>query len=447
MGKNRVREVIRGNVTWTCPAGVRTARVIVAMKIDQQAAHGTDSVAVIAADGQLYSQGINDLGQLGLGDVLPRSSPVLVLGNKIWRTVSALGSSNSRHFLMMDVLGDAYGMGANVDGRLGVNTATVAYSSPVLVVGGHKWRKIVASVQNGAGITVNGALYAWGNNAVGQLGDGTVISKSSPNFVPGSTQWRDVAFGSSHMLALRFDGSLYSWGLNNFGQLGDGGVTPRSSPVLVAFGPKFKQIEAGGSTSGGVTEDGDAYLWGAGTLGQIGNGSILSRSTPTLVSGGHKFRSIHGGAAHFFGIKNNGDLMAWGLNTSGQLGVGDIVSRSTPTLVVGGDKFSTVAGGNTDTVGILAFGQQRGWGSNTSGGIGDGTVVGKSSPAITATPASLYRTIINGVVADVVVEVVPGESYDVTVFDQIARFGAYGIYTDPSLNGILPIEMYIEYEG
>ena len=37
-----------------------------------------------------------------------------------------------------------------------------------------------------------GQLWTWGNNAYGQLGDGTIVNKSSPVQIPG-TSWSKIA--------------------------------------------------------------------------------------------------------------------------------------------------------------------------------------------------------------------------------------------------------------
>jgi alpha-tubulin suppressor-like RCC1 family protein len=79
-------------------------------------------------------------------------------------------------------------------------------------------------------LTTTGALYTWGLNNVGQLGDGTIVNKSSPVHI-GLLSWSAVSAGSSYSLGLLVTtGALYAWGLNASYQLGDTTITNKSSP-------------------------------------------------------------------------------------------------------------------------------------------------------------------------------------------------------------------------
>ncbi len=209
------------------------------------ASYGIDS------NGDLYAWGNNTHGQLGVGDVIPRSSPVLVLGGLKWKELSTSGanaefvSAENPFILGITTTGDAYAWGANTNGQLGVGNTTPR-SSPVLVLGGLKWKKLsagcVGATQAPAsgGITTSGDAYAWGNNVSGQLGDGTVVAKSSPVLVLGGLKWVDIAVGGGiSMTGIATNGSIYAWGSNVHGQLGLGDVVPRSSPVLVLGGFKY----------------------------------------------------------------------------------------------------------------------------------------------------------------------------------------------------------------
>ena len=61
-------------------------------------------------------------------------------------------------------------------------------------------------------------LYAWGNNAFGQCGQGNTTYYSSPKQVGALTTWLAVAGGGYHTLATKTDGTLWSWGYNTQGQ-------------------------------------------------------------------------------------------------------------------------------------------------------------------------------------------------------------------------------------
>ena len=84
-----------------------------------------------------------------------------------------------------------------------------------------------------AAVKSDGTVWAWGNNGVGELGDGTTNNRDTPGPVNGFTNGKAIAVGISHMLALRQDGTVWAWGSNENGQLGDGTTTERHLPVAV----------------------------------------------------------------------------------------------------------------------------------------------------------------------------------------------------------------------
>src|SRR5690606_6496950 len=119
----------------------------------------------------------------------------------------------------------------------------------------------------------SGAVYTWGSNQHGQIGQGTLGGLvSSPQPVAGLSNVVTVTTGHYHSLALLADGSLRSWGMNAAGQLGDGTQVRRTSPVSVTGGNSFIGIAAGRNMSYAIREDGTLWAWGLNSEGQLGNG-------------------------------------------------------------------------------------------------------------------------------------------------------------------------------
>jgi alpha-tubulin suppressor-like RCC1 family protein len=84
------------------------------------------------------------------------------------------------------------------------------------------WSQISAGHYHSLGIK-DGYLFAWGNNAFGQLGLGDNIDRYAPELVSQDNTWIAVAAGSYHSLALKNEGgvnTLYAFGKNDHGQLG-----------------------------------------------------------------------------------------------------------------------------------------------------------------------------------------------------------------------------------
>jgi hypothetical protein len=92
--------------------------------------------------GDAYAWGNNNDGQVGDGTVVMKSSPILVLGGKKWRMVA--GGPTVGMCAGIDENLDLYAWGKNSHGGLGDGTI-VPKSSPVLVLGGKKWVHVAVS--------------------------------------------------------------------------------------------------------------------------------------------------------------------------------------------------------------------------------------------------------------------------------------------------------------
>ena len=99
---------------------------------------------------------------------------------------------------------------------------------------------------------VQGGAWAWGQNVYGQLGDGTTTQRNAPVRVGGlSSGVQDIAGGYYHSLALKTDvtgeSTVWAWGNNAYGQLGDGTTTQRNTPVQVRGISGVQDIDGGGN--------------------------------------------------------------------------------------------------------------------------------------------------------------------------------------------------------
>src|SRR6266566_750235 len=234
-------------------------------------AGGRHTCGVTAASAA-YCWGYNGFGQLGDGTTTDRWTPVRVAGGVSFAAVS----TGIGHTCGVTTAGAAYCWGHNASGQLGDGTTT-SRSTPRLVAGGGSFAAVRADFSHTCGLTATRAAYCWGDNTSGQLGDGTTTSRSSPVLVaaPGGVSFAAVSGGGEvfHTCGVTAAGAVYCWGNNFFGQLGDGTTTDRSSPVLVAGGVSFAAVSAGWRHTCGVTAAGAAYCWGDNTSGQLGDGT------------------------------------------------------------------------------------------------------------------------------------------------------------------------------
>ena len=319
-------------------------------------AGGQYHTAAIKTDGTLWTWGYNFDGQLGTNNTTKRSSPgQTVSGGTDWKLVSC----GVDHTVAIKTDGSLWGWGTNFNGQLGDNTITNR-SSPVQTIStGTNWRSVSAGDRHTAAIKTDGALWSWGQNINGSLGDGTVVDKSSPvQIVGGGTNWRSVAGGQYHTAAIKTDGTLWTWGFNANGQLGDNTVTKKSSPAqTVGGGTNWKSVECGTSHTAAIKTDGTLWTWGLNVYGALGNNTNSNRSSPVqTISAGTNWKSVACGIQHTAAIKTDGTLWTWGYNNFGQLGDNTVTSRSSPIQTVsGGTNWKLVAAGKSHTAAIYFY--------------------------------------------------------------------------------------------
>jgi alpha-tubulin suppressor-like RCC1 family protein len=146
--------------------------------------------------------------------------------------------------------GSVLAWGDNAFGQLGNGTTTSTTTPvPVDLPAGTRVTAVSAGYDHGLALTSDGSVLAWGDNFVGQLGDDTTTDSSTPVPVdlPAGTRVTAIAAGQQFSLALTSDGSVLAWGNNAFGQLGDGTTTSTTTPVPVDLpaGTRVTAIAAG----------------------------------------------------------------------------------------------------------------------------------------------------------------------------------------------------------
>lgn len=199
--------------------------------------------------------------------------------------------------------------------------------------------------------TGNAALYCWGSNAVGQLGDGTGTSRNVPvlaSAVPAGIS--GVVGGLEHSCGLDAAGAAWCWGANDAGQLGTGTMSAYEVPAVpVAGGLTFTKLTAGTYATCGIATSGLAYCWGERAT------SISARAydvQPTLVPGGHTYSDLKssGGNAGTCGLTTGGSILCWG--NLGWENANTSYFSATPRLVGGGRTYSALAVGTMHQCGL-----------------------------------------------------------------------------------------------
>ena len=253
-----------------------------------QIAAGCEQSLALSSTGQLYAFGGNRYGQLGRATNAGTDNP-----NPAPATVSLPGSSGQvvqiaagcEQSLALTSTGQLYAFGGNRYGQLGraANSETPTPNptpAPVeLPVEAGRATAVAAGGSHTLALTSSGAIYAFGRNTSGELGNaagnGSETASATPTRValPGADAPPiGLAAGSAHSLAITASGGLYAFGSNLEGQLGsasNSGTTaanPTPAPVTLAPGTTIDTV-ARGSTA-------------AFTLAQVADLAVLSSALP-----------------------------------------------------------------------------------------------------------------------------------------------------------------------
>ena len=388
-------------ITATTRLGPATATISVAQPRFAAVSSGGDHTCGLTTTGAAFCWGNDDYGALGAPIVtvfftrclfldvanLPCSAaPIGVTGGLTFATISAGIEDDGSSTCALTATGAAYCWGQNGLGELGNGTTDGDFHVvPTLVRGGLTFASISVGGPHACGLTTTGAISCWGWNSGGQLGTGDTVSRSTPTSVGGGLAFAAISAGSLHTCALAPDGTAYCWGWNSWpymshGWLGTGDTVNRAVPTPVMGGLTFAAISAGGRHTCGLTPNGVAYCWGFNAAGQLGTGDVVTQTIPTPVIGGLTFTMISAGGLHTCGLTTSGDAYCWGHNFDGQLGTGNTVPQTTPTPVTGGLKFAMISASAAHTCGSTTSGAAYCWGDGYWGQLGNGAYGGSSVP-------------------------------------------------------------------
>jgi hypothetical protein len=262
-------------------------------------------------------------------------------------------------------------------------------------------------------LLTDGTVMAWGENAHGQVGDGTRANRARPVAVPGCRGVVGVAVGAGHSVALTGDGVVLAWGRNDQCQLGDGTTTDRSQPEAVdvptsgvariaagddstlvvyedgsVLGCKLLHFERRGETDfrrpgrlavpgleGAVRDVAAGAIHKAAVLddGSVVYWSVNHTEARPLPGIGMSLRSVAAGWGHGLAADAAGSLYSWEIS-----GTSDV--RASPLPVPDDRQVLSVAAGMFNSFCLLDDGTVCSWGQNLRGALGDGSEVSHSAP-------------------------------------------------------------------
>ena len=265
---------------------------------------------------------------------------------------------------------------------------------PATAFGQVTWADVAIGRDYGCGVQGNHRAYCWGNNRLGQLGNGSTISSTAP--VPVSLDV-DVQRVVAGVCALGTSGILYCWG---------GLSGPINPPTAVAGGLRFRSIAKGDPGICGLTPVNEIYcspstdpasqaftlLPGGAQWGDLGGdcrvtlaGAVACASTGngTNFTALPQMIFVSGSERAGCGLAAGGAAWCWGRNFDGGVGSGSTSDDfQQPSQVAGGHSFVKLSVGpfSSTNCGIDAAGTVWCWGTNERGRLGTGVLDESPNP-------------------------------------------------------------------
>lgn len=268
----------------------------------------------------LYLWGSNDQGQLGIGTEglsAHETAPNFILDN-VKQTAPGMDFT-----LLLTMDGTLYATGRNENtGVFGIGHFEGSLT-PTFIR--DEVKAIAVGASHSMVLIEDGTLLTSGYNSTGQLGNG----KSGKHEQENTFQkiMSDVAFieaGQTHSMAIDNKGTLWAWGENRMGQLGNGkSGNGEISPLPVEIMGGVASVSCGTQHTLILKTNGTLWVCGSNSSGQLGTGDRQDTNTPKQVL--TSVKSISAGFSHSLIVLNSGEILGCGSNEDGGLGlnVGD----------------------------------------------------------------------------------------------------------------------------
>lgn len=275
---------------------------------------GFNYLLALRADGTVWSWGVNDAGQLGvgaIGTVFQAFPARQVPGLQNVQAIAAGGTIS----LALKSDGTIWGWGDNNRGLLTGGTATVPVPAPVHINTISGVRLIASSGGCTYAAKQDGSVWSWSDIfGTGSCGTGTTATEPPLAWlqVSGISDVRSIKTRFNNTIAVKNDGSLWTWGNNASGQLGDGTMNNSKVPIRVTSLNDMQAVGQADTSSLALKTDGTVWFWGNGQF------------TPQQVAGLAGVKSIAAWNFHFAVIMADDGLLMWGDNNNGNLGNGTV---------------------------------------------------------------------------------------------------------------------------
>jgi alpha-tubulin suppressor-like RCC1 family protein len=245
---------------------------------------------VLNSQGQVFSFGANELGQLGLGGNEDRFTPTLIEDPELGIVVAIAAGGN--HSLLLNSQGQVFSCGAGAGETYDPDRDDdEILFTPYLINTSETGEIIALSTGHNHSLLLNsqGQVFGFGNNEDGQLGIRDYHIGYTPILIEtlGTDKIIAISAGGAHSLFLNSEGQVFSCGLNEYRQLGFKDRDNQIIPTLIGtlgIG-KIIAISAGKNYSLFSNSRGRVFGSGCNSYGKLGSSDRNFRTTPTLIRG------------------------------------------------------------------------------------------------------------------------------------------------------------------
>ena len=265
----------------------------------QSIAVGSQFSVALLGNGELMTWGRNNFGQLGLGTATATySSPTAVTAiSGVAEIVAGTG-----HVVARLSNGDVYTWGRNDNGQLGQGD-TVARNTPTQIVSLSNVSQVACGDGYSMALTTGGLVYVWGDNNYAQLGDGGTTDNPSPMVVSGIANVTQIAAGQRFALALNTSNQILGWGVNQYDQIDSGQSSLVFAPFLIDTITGISSMVAGTDHALLLMSDETVMSWGRNSFGQLGKGNYTDSDTPTVINGLNAILKVNASLNSSFAIQ------------------------------------------------------------------------------------------------------------------------------------------------
>ncbi|GDX48851.1 chromosome condensation regulator [Bacteroidota bacterium] len=226
----------------------------------------------IKTDSTLWGWGSNEFGQV---DESNSSNfilvPTQISADSNWSELSC----GDGHCLALNSAGEMYAWGFNLQGTVGNGNSGIGSNATLQhIATEYTWLSVAAGDSHSLAVRSDNTLWSWGTSTSGELGNGVLFSQNSlPAQVGTESDWAKVFSGEYCSFGIKTDGTLWAWGQNAYGELGIGNNENQFSPVQVGTESNWASVQSGRSHTIGLKNDNSAMTWGRNTYGTLGNGT------------------------------------------------------------------------------------------------------------------------------------------------------------------------------